>query len=188
MNEPFYNVLLKAREGDMPVAIYCNPDNPRAFLAGWVEAVSETHVILRHLSPEGRYDGYVLKYCDSIFRVDTEGRYLERLAFLFSARKQKFPSVLVSDYDAQTNLIIEILLAAQREDLLVTVEVAAEDFDNGAVKSVEMETMTLEVFDPYGVIDREATIHLEAISEVRVDSERLQSLKLLSNWHQLPGL
>ena len=48
--------------------------------------------------------------------------------------------------------------------------------------------MTLEVFDPYGVIDREATIHLEAISEVRVDSERLQSLKLLSNWHQLPGL
>ena len=46
----------------------------------------------------------------------------------------------------------------------------------------------LEVYDYFGAIDREATIHLEAISEVRVDSERLQSLKMLSNWHQLPGL
>ena len=189
MNEPFYNVLLRARESETPVALYTNIEQPRAFLAGWVEAVSTDHVVLRHLSPEGRYDGYVLKYLESIFRVDTEGRYLERLSFLFEARKQAFPiKNLISTFDEQSNLIVEMLLGAQREDLLATIEVAAEDVDNGAVKAVDLDTMTLEVLDYYGIIDREATIHLEAISEVRVDSDRLQSLKLLSRWHHLPGL
>ena len=188
MNESFYQLLLKARESENPVAIYTNPDAPRSFLAGWVEAISGEHVVLRHLSPEGRYDGYVLKFVDSIFRVDTEGRYIERLSFLFNARNGQFPARLMGEHDENTNLIVEILLAAQREEHLVSVEVAADDVENGLVKSVEIDTMTLEVFDYYGAVDREATVHLEAISEVRVDSERLQSLKLLSNWHQLPGL
>jgi hypothetical protein len=188
MNESFFQLLSRARESENPVAIYTNADSPRSFLAGWVEAVSQEHVVLRHLSPEGRYDGYVLKYIDSIFRVDTEGRYIERLSFLFNARNQNFPPRLLETNDENANLIVEMLLAAQREDFMVTVEIAADDVENGAVKGVELETATVEVYDYYGVIDREATIHLEAISEVRVDSERLQSLKLLSRWHHLPGL
>ena len=188
MNDSFFAVLTKARETAVPVAIYTNIDNPRGFLAGWVEAVSGEHVVLRHLSPEGRYDGYVLKYLDGIFRVDSEGRYIERLSFLFEARKQTFPGRLLDTNDDEANLIVELLNAAQREELMVTVEIAAEDFESGAVKVVGFDTVTLEVFDPYGTIDREATIHLESISEVRVDSERLQSLKLMSQWHQIPGL
>ncbi len=188
MNDSFFQILQKAKSGDSPVALYTNVENPRAFLAGWVESVSSDHVVLRHLSPEGRYDGYILKYLDSIFRVDTEGRYLERLSFLFTARKQDFPLQLMPKTDEDTNLIPEILGAALREDLMVTVEIAAEDIENGAVKEIGFDTVSLDVFDHYGVIDREATVHLEAISEVRVDSERLQSLKLLSRWHHLPGL
>ncbi|RYG71166.1 hypothetical protein EON80_05660 [bacterium] len=188
MNDSFFQLLHKAREGDSPVALYTNVENPRAFLAGWVEAVSNEHVVLRHLSPEGRYDGYILKFIDSIFRVDTEGRYLERLSFLFNARKQEFARKLMPETDAEANLIPEILNAAQQADLLVTVEIAADDIENGTIKEVGFDTVSLDVFDHYGIIDREATVHLEAISEVRVDSERLQSLKLLSRWHHLPGL
>ena len=188
MNESFFQILQKSRENESPVALYSNVENPRAFLAGWVEAVSNDHVVLRHLSPEGRYDGYVLKYLDSIFRVDTEGRYLERLSFLFGARKQEFARRLMPDLDADANLIPEILSAAQNADMMVTIEIAAEDIENGSIKDIGFDTVSLDVFDHYGVIDREATIHLEAISEVRVDSERLQSLKLLSRWHHLPGL
>jgi hypothetical protein len=188
MNDSFFQILQKAKDGENPVALYTNVENPRAFLAGWVEAVTNEHVVLRHLSPEGRYDGYVLKYIDSIFRVDTEGRYIERLSFLFNARKQDFPTRLITQTDAEASLIPEILNAAQREEMMVTVEIAAEDVEHGSVREVGFDTVMLEVFDHYGAIDREATIHLEAISEVRVDSERLQSLKLLSRWHHLPGL
>jgi hypothetical protein len=188
MNESFFQILQKAKDSENLVALYSNVENPRAFLAGWVESVSNEHVVLRHLSPEGRYDGYVLKYIESIFRVDTEGRYIERLSFLFNARKQEFPARWLPQTDAEANLIPEVLAAAQAAELMVTVEIAAEDIEHGAVRDIGFDTVTLEVFDHYGAIDREATIHLEAISEVRVDSERLQSLKLLSRWHHLPGL
>lgn len=188
MNDSFFQVLQRAREAQSLAAIYTNVDSPRAFLAGWVEAVSQEHVILRHLSPEGRYDGYVLKYVDSIFRVDAEGRYMERLQYLFNARNQEFPPRLIGETDEGANLIPEMLLAAQRENLMVAIEVAADDVESGMVREVGFDTVLLEVYDYFGAIDREATIHLEAISEVRVDSERLQSLKMLSNWHQLPGL
>ncbi len=188
MNDSFFQILQRAKETENPVALYTNVENPRAFLAGWVEAVSNDHVVLRHLSPEGRYDGYVLKYLDSIFRVDTEGRYLERLSFLFGARKQEFRRRLMPETDAESNLIPEILGAAQQAEMMVTLEIAADDIENGAIKDIGFDTVSLDVFDHYGVIDREATVHMEAISEVRVDSERLQSLKLLSRWHHLPGL
>jgi hypothetical protein len=188
MNDSFYQLLLKAKESESPVALYCNVESPRAFLAGWIEAVSSEHVVLRHLSPEGRYDGYVLKYLESIFRIDTEGRYIERLSYLFNARHQNFPARLIGEHDESSNLIVEILHGAAREEMMATIEIAAEDVENGLVKEVGFEAMTLEVYDHYGAIDREASIHLEAISEVRVDSERLQSLKLLSNWTHLPGL
>ena len=188
MNDSFFQILQRAKESENPVALYTNVENPRAFLAGWVEAVSNDHVVLRHLSPEGRYDGYVLKYLDAIFRVDTEGRYLERLSFLFNARKQEFKGRLMPETDADSNLIPEILGAAQNAEMMVTLEIAADDIENGSVKEISFDTVSLDVFDHYGVIDREATVHMEAISEVRVDSERLQSLKLLSRWHHLPGL
>ncbi len=188
MNDSFFQILQKAKDNENLVALYTNIENPRAFLAGWVEAVSNEHVVLRHLSPEGRYDGYVLKYIDSIFRVDAEGRYIERLAFLFGARKQEFPARWMPETDAETNLIPEILAAAQAGEMMVGIEIAADDMEHGAVREVGFDTVTLEVFDHYGAIDREATVHLESISEVRVDSERLQSLKMLSRWHHLPGL
>ena len=189
MNESFFQVLQRARESQSLVAIYTNVDSPRAFLAGWVEAVTQEHVVMRHLSPEGRYDGYVLKYVDSIFRVDAEGRYIERLQFLYNARNQEFPARLINgDVADDASLIPEMLSAAQNEGMMVSIEVAADDMENGVVRDVGFDTVLLEVYDYFGSIDREATIHLEAISEVRVDSERLQSLKMLSNWHQLPGL
>lgn len=188
-NAPFFDALSKAKADSALVALYANPDNPRAFCAGWVEAVSPDHVVLRHVSPDGRYDGYILRYLERVLRVDTQGRYLERLAFLFQARKQEFGLRFLGELAPEANLIQETLLAARRHDLLVAVEIAAEDTESGAVKSVTEEAAVIEVFDMLGSPDSETTVHIDAISAISVDAEQLQSLKLLSRWHQMepPG-
>ena len=188
-NASLFETLNKARADKTLVALYANPDSPRTFVAGWVEAVTSEHVVLRQLTPHGRYDGYVLQYLERVLRIDTSGRYLERLNFLFTARKESFPVNLLPNLHAESNLMIEILAAARRLDLLVAIEIAADEVEVGAVKAVSSDAVTIEVLDLLGALDGESTAHLEAISEVRCDDERLQSLKLLSRWHQLepPG-
>ena len=188
-NAAFFDSLAKAKADATLVALYANPDNPRAFSAGWVEAVSSEHVVLRHVSPDGRYDGYILRYLERVLRVDTQGRYLERLAFLFQARRQEFPLQLLPKITPESNLLVETLLAAQRNDLLVAVEIAAEDSESGAVKAVNGDAAIINVYDLLGSPDSETTVHIEAISAISVDDEQLQSLKLLSRWHQMepPG-
>lgn len=185
----FFDVLQKAKEDDALVAIYTNPDNSRAFLAGWVEMISNEHVVLRHLSPHGRYDGYTLQYLERIFRVDTNGRYLERLQFLYNARRQEVHAGLLKGANAENSLLVEMLAAAKRNDLLVALEIAADDNEVGAVKQINSDSVVIEVLDLLGTPDSETTVLLDAISEIRCDDERLQSLKLLSNWHQMepPG-
>lgn len=184
-NSAIFETLTKARTEGTLVALYANPDNPRAFSAGWVEAVTPEHVVLRHVSPEGRYDGYILRYMERVLRVDTNGRYLERLSFLFQARKQEFTGHLLTNVEPEANLLVETLLSAQRLDLLVAVEIAAEDSESGAVKSVSADAAIIDVYDLLGAPDSETTVHLEAISGISVDDEQLQSLKLLSRWHQM---
>lgn len=185
----FFETLQKAAAEDTLLALYTSPDNPRAFLAGWVEALTSEHVVIRHISPHGRYDGYALEYLERIFRVDTNGRYLERLQFLFNARKQEPHGPLLKDVSLESNLIVEMLQAAKKQELLVSLEVAADDNEVGSVKALTADSVVIEVLDLLGTPDSETTVLLEAISEIRCDDERLQSLKMLSTWHEMepPG-
>jgi hypothetical protein len=86
-------VLASTKEEDKIVCLYSNPYSNK-FIAGFVEAISENHVVLRHLTTHGSYDGWRLVSLEDCCRIDFGGRYEETLLALFHARGQSHPNFL----------------------------------------------------------------------------------------------
>ena len=179
----FTDTLRRALENDALIGIFSDPSDPAGFMAGWVEAVTDEHVLLRHLSRHGRYDGYRLLHLEEIFRVDTEGRYLERLLSLSQAREERFLRLFEEKVSSESDLIVETLRAAQRRELMVRVYILERDNESGRVKDLSHDTVTIERLDHYGAADCDAMIHLEAISNLSCDDEALQDLRILASHH-----
>jgi hypothetical protein len=180
MDNTFVELLRQALENQSPVGVFCDPNDPAAFAAGWVEAVTDEHILLRHMSPHGRYDGYRLLNIEDIFRVDSTGRYLERLRLLSQVREERFPRLFKTEVEENANLLTETLLAVQSNEWLVRIFVLDGDDEAGWIKNVAHDTVTITRVDHFGVADFEATVHLEAISEMHCDDEELQDLRLLA--------
>jgi hypothetical protein len=176
----FAGSLRQALESDALIGVFSDPADPAAFMVGWVEAVTDEHVLLRHLSTHGRYDGYRLLAIDDIFRLDTAGRYLERLRLLSQVREERFVRFFKAKMSREADLVTETLLAAQQHELLVRVYILDGDHESGWVKDLTHDTVTITRLDEYGIADFEATVHLEAISEVHCDDEGLQDLQILA--------
>jgi hypothetical protein len=175
------DLLKRAQKDDALVAIYSDPDSPRRFAVGWVEALSEEHVVLRHISPSGMYDGYALRFLEDVFRVETGGRYMAKALHLYRAREQRHLTDFLPD-SPSSDLLSELLLAAQKRE--VGVFVALEESELlGWVRGVGDETVTLERLDEYGESDGEVTIAFDQVLAVNADDSELQDLKLLSQRH-----
>lgn len=177
----FADTLRRALESDALIGVFSDPSEPAVFMAGWVEAVTGEHVLLRHLTRHGRYDGYRLLHLEEIFRVDTEGRYLERLLLLSQAREERVLRLFDAQVAEESDLVVETLRAAQGRDLLVRVYILERDNESGRVKDLAHDTVTITRLDHYGAADCEATIHLEAISNIHCDDEALQDLRILAS-------
>jgi hypothetical protein len=189
MDNTFVDLLREAQSNETLIGVFSDPSNPSAFAAGWVEAVSDEHLVLRHVSQHGRYDGYRLVPLENVFRVDSTGRYLERLRFLSQVREERFPHLFKSGIAEDANLVVEILLAAQQNDLLVLVSVLEGSDLTGWIKQIGHDTVIITLVDNDGVSDFDSTVHLEAITAVYCNDEDLQDLRLLArrNEAEPPG-
>lgn len=177
-------VLERAKEGEKIVCLYTNPYSDK-FAAGFVEAVSENHVVLRHITVHGRYDGWLLRALDDICRIDYGGRYEETLLSLYRGRAQSHLDNFLSVTDQIIDLKSEMLLCAQRNDFAVSIDTGSDEDNWGFVKVLEAITVTIERFNLHGQIDSESVFDMEYIQKIGVDNEDLQDLKLLAHWRDL---
>lgn len=183
MKDSFAQHLARAKADHAMVAIYDEPRRPRSFVAGWVEAVSSEHVLLRQVSSNGFYDGFALRFLEDVFRVEHDDAYLGELALLYQAREQRHPSFLPEQLNA--DLLQETLHAAQRLALPVTISVEGADV-SGWVQSVGTETLTLERAQTNGQPDGEAFLAFDSIEAVSVDELDLQDMAILSKRNGQP--
>ncbi len=178
-----YEILNRAKEQDKIICLYTSCYSEK-FAAGFVEAISDKHVVIRSLSVHGRYDGWLLRKLDDVPRMDWGGRYEESLLFLARARKTTHPDGFLFPIGQDTNLISDFLLAAQQHDCMASLDTGSDANIVGFIKSVEATTVTVEIIDTNGENNGESVVELDAIERVDVDDEDLQDLKLLARWHE----
>ncbi|MBS7530232.1 hypothetical protein IC619_006965 [Hazenella sp. IB182353] len=124
---PIDTMIKRVQAEQKVVSIYANPEQPDASIVGYIHRASYDDVLIRHLTPEGKQDGYVLQRISDIFQLDVDGDYEQRLALLYDLQNQQHEQL-----DVEQDLLSEILYYALENDEVVTLYTNPDD-PSGAV-------------------------------------------------------
>lgn len=175
-------ILNRAQENNQIVCLYSSLYYDK-FTAGWIEALSDSAVVLRSLHPTGRANGWSLKVLSEIARIDVAGRYEERLGYLAQMREARWKDGFLSSIAPDADLMWEMFVASQRHDFVVGVDIGAEEDIQGVVQDVTPQWVTIDKISFDGLFDGQGTVATEDIKGILVDEQSLQDLQVLARRH-----
>ena len=156
-------------------SFFCDASRPDMHLTGYVDAYNEDQILIKHISPDGYYDGFVLVHISDLIRVNILGQYEKRIAALFAIRKQSHPSL----NHLTDTLYVSIMDFAQTNNLIVSLEL--EDITiSGYVLDFNDRNIYIQVINENGQTDGEMMILVENVLSFAVDTSTEQNLKLLN--------
>ena len=65
--------LIKIKENNNIVSIFCDEDDTSMFLEGYIYAIGRQDFLIKHITPHGLADGYILKKIDSVMHLEISG-------------------------------------------------------------------------------------------------------------------
>ena len=119
-NDGFYLYQLRLfKEMGVLTSLFIDPQNPDDFIAGFVEAANSRQVMLRSVSPFGKFDGFIVSRLSDIDLIMGEDDYSLRLSRLLRARGEEPTDTI--EVDENEDLIHAVCKKGMKEDQVVTV-------------------------------------------------------------------
>lgn len=177
----FFEILDRAMEKKYLVSVFSNISSPENFSIGIVSGLTKRHLLLEQISTNGLYDGYSVRSIDSIFRVDINGIYENKIKRLYDLKKQKHFKIIGKLINDKSDLYVEILSAAKNHKLVVAL-VTEESSESiiGWVSVVSHKLIEINRINSDGISDGSSFIKLEKIEKVYCDTEDEHSLGILN--------
>jgi len=163
-------------------SFYSNYEKTDSFHVGTVLAVNDEEIALKLISPYGEDDGVEVFNVEDIFRVETEGKYLEKIKKLCTDS-----SVLEFNEKIDENSIIEsILKIACDKKEMVSVELIDSGYTEiqGFVESADGDECKFRQVDDYGYEDGLVYVktgNVTQVSYAREDEKRVLKLWKINN-------
>lgn len=160
------------------ISVYTDASDTEKFSAGFYLGNDDTDILLAHITPYGKYDGYLTKRIDDVFLVETGNQYCEKLAKLFSLQNQKYEQIFKNEF-----IIIDLISWAQKNHKIVSIELVDSGcFDvQGYIQSFESGLIKITCIDDFGKNNGISYVKLQDISSIVCDSEKEYSINILAN-------
>lgn len=184
-NEDFLtDILSQLKTQQKLVEIYHEYLGNNRFSVAYIVLVSNQHVLYECVSPEGRYDGFVVEPIDSISRINTDTLYTKTIGMLLSSNKinsiYDHQDFHMSDNQNLLNTLVEYSFAQQ-----CCVSVSLLDGNTteitGVITSVFPSGISMRIFDEYGNDDGLSYIRFSDIFKFTSDGIEEQKLKKLND-------
>lgn len=174
----FNEYFKDAKINKLPISIFTDVDNTDKFSFGFVQEISDEHILINCISPFGFYDGYTIRNRANIYRIEYQNNYGKKLHKLYQIRNQKH-QLITRKTD---NLIADLIHFAKKENFIVSIELHNSDTDDlqGYISNVKDTIIAIEQIDEYGKNNGKSMILLEDITKISCDSDQEIMLKLLS--------
>ena len=108
----FYQLHMACQQR-LLASLYTEQEDPDAFNAGYVEAVTPRHVLLWSVTPWGQHDGWILRRTEDILQVYMGDDYEIRLQMLVEIEGESYAPLLETPLAANEDLLRRVLLQAQ---------------------------------------------------------------------------
>ncbi len=141
MHTDIKDVLKGAMLNHQLVGIYLDPSNLSSCSVGYVDAIDNTKVRLRAISPAGKNTGYEIRLIDELYRVDVDTLYLRKIGFLHKNHDQIFSDIELIQPAENSDVLFSTLKDAKNKRAIVILW--TEDKDDSMVGYVESLMPTL---------------------------------------------
>ena len=166
--------IKKCFDQDMIASFYGDMQNSESHLTGFVGAYDENFLIIKHISPTGLYDGFILIRTRDLFRIDLNGAYEDKVRKLYESKNQVHPNCPSAD-----NLPLSILDYSLKNNKMISIEIG-NDTITGLVNAYNSEYICLFAFDRYGRNNGETVVACDEIMSIAMDTSTEQSIQLLA--------
>lgn len=179
-----YQLRALLSEGAL-VHVFTDPENPDDFIAGYLRAVSQRHILLETVTPYGRMDGFFVIRTSCILEVGHDALYAQRLSLLLDLQGQT-PDPLPPAQPEDSDLLRSACAFAQDHSRVITVWTHEESF-SGYVQGVDDLRLTLGVVDFLGQNPLPESLALRDIELCSLGGEEERMYELLRKASPAPG-
>lgn len=178
------NTLTESINKGYILSIFSNRNQRGRCSVGLIEQVTSQHVVMKHISVNGQYDGYILRRLEDIIRIDINGQYEKRLQTLYLLQKQQHLDLFDKKVKRNGNLVKEFLTYSMGKRLVVSVcidETEEQEDIVGWVKDMNDTEVTISKISFEGYDDGETIFDICEIIKLNCDSLEERVLGLLNS-------
>lgn len=175
----FYQLRIACQQR-MLASLYVDAEDPEAFNAGFVEAVTPRHVLLWNITPWGVPDGWILRRTEDVLQVFMGDDYEVRMQMLLEMQGHVYAPLLNPAPGEEDDLMRRMLQLALETGEVVSI-MNAEDTFTGHMRQLDDLRATIEVFDFFGVPDGERQFPLREMTLVAMGTSEEQMYRLLNS-------
>jgi len=165
-----YYQLRMACQQHVLASLYYEVDDPDAFHAGYVEAVTLKHTLLWCVTPWGQPDGWCLRRTEDIQQVFMGDDFEVRLQMLLEMDGAEHSHFLRSPPSPDDDLLRRTLSQAQSTGELVSI-VMEEDAYTGVVLQLDDLRLSVSALDFFGAPEGTRQFPLREIIAITMDTQ-----------------
>lgn len=171
--------VIKMKQNKNIVSIFCDETDSTTFLEGYIYAVGVQKFLIKHITPHGLADGYILKELDSIVHLETGGKYERKIEKLYHKKNQKHIDL---EIDKNSDLEDNILQICMNNEYITSFEMVEDDECSikGTIKELDSNKVIVSKLTEDGEEDGEAVLkkeNIDTISFLGVDEEDIEILR-----------
>ena len=171
--------VIKMKQNKNIVSIFCDETDSTTFLEGYIYAVGVQKFLIKHITPHGLADGYILKELDSIVHLETGGKYERKIEKLYHKKNQKHSDL---EIDKNSDLEDNILQICMNNEYITSFEMVEDDECpiKGTIKELDSNKVIVSKLTEDGEEDGEAVLkkeNIDTISFLGVDEEDIEILR-----------
>ena len=171
--------VIKMKQNKNIVSIFCDETDSTTFLEGYIYAVGVQKFLIKHITPHGLADGYILKELDSIVHFETGGKYERKIEKLYHKKNQKHIDL---EIDKNSDLEDNILQICMNNEYITSFEMVEDDECpiKGTIKELDSNKVIVSKLTEDGEEDGEAVLkkeNIDTISFLGVDEEDIEILR-----------
>ena len=167
--------VIKMKQNKNIVSIFCDETDSTTFLEGYIYAVGVQKFLIKHITPHGLADGYILKELDSIVHLETGGKYERKIEKLYHKKNQKHIDL---EIDKNSDLEDNILQICMNNEYITSFEMVEDDECpiKGTIKELDSNKVIVSKLteDGEAVLKKE---NIDTISFLGVDEEDIEILR-----------
>ena len=168
--------VIKMKQNKNIVSIFCDETDSTTFLEGYIYAVGVQKFLIKHITPHGLADGYILKELDSIVHLETGGKYERKIEKLYHKKNQKHIDL---EIDKNSDLEDNILQICMNNEYITSFEMVEDDECpiKGTIKELDSNKVIVSKLTEDGEEDGEAVLkkeNIDTISFLGVDEEDIE--------------